>query len=298
MQPVDQSPLFYCCQLLAFCFSRRFEIYHGHNAENVTWEAQSRNPRQPNLLTFENVKFCTSELPSVSQLDNLSTCIGDLEQRICAKAASPASTSDAALQEAKSADASNLQLQMDVDKQRAFVPVSSPVDAQKIQAPSNNAEDTKKQPKDAVDSSGEMTVVVSKQQASDYASVVHLMSPTRTGVFDEVMTFMKMGVLEISPSGVPRLSEDWFSKVDIILLEDMESAWGSQMDPDGKYFVHKALRQGLEKHWERHSYGWVLTADPDDLIFDFDELDEWRMTFEGKVEEKANISEGIGRFGL
>jgi hypothetical protein len=296
-QPIDQNLLFYFGQLLDFCFCRRFEIFHGHNTENVTWEAQSRNPRQPNSLSFENVKFCTSELPSVSELDNLSTCIGDLAQRICAKAASPLSTSDAALQEAKSADASNLQLQMDVDKEQASVPVSSLVDAKKLQAPLN-VEDTKNQPTDAIDSSREMTVVVSKQQASDYASVVHLMSPTRTGVLDEVMIFTKMGILEISPSGVPRLSEDWFSKVDIILLEDMDSACGSQTDPDGKYCVHKALQQGLEKHWERHSYGWALTADPDDLIFDFDELDEWRKTFEGKVEEEANISEGIGRFGL
>jgi hypothetical protein len=295
LQPVEQSPLFCFCQLFAFCFSRRWEIYHGHNAENVTWEAQSRNPILPNSLSFENVKFCTSELPSVSELDNLSTCIGDLAQRICAKAASSASTSDGALQEAKSADASNLQ--MDVDKRQASVPVSSHVEAKKLQAPSNT-EDTNNQPTDAVDSSREMTVVVSKQQASDYASVVHLMSPSRTGVFDEMTTFTKMGILEISPSGVPRLSEDWFSKVDIILLEDMDSAWGSQMDPDGKYCVHQALRQGLDKNWKRHSYGWALTADPDDLIFDFDELDEWRNTFEGKVEEKGNISEGIGRFGL
>jgi hypothetical protein len=263
----------------------------------VTWEAQSRNPRQPKSLSFENVKCCTSEVSSVSELDNLSTCIGDLAQRICAKAASPANTSDAALQEAKIADASNLQLQMDVDKQQASVPLSSPVDAKKLQTPSNS-EDTKNQPADAVDSSREMTVVVSKQQASDYASVVHLMSPTRSGVYDELMAFTKMGILDISPSGVPRLSEDWFSKVEIILLEDMDTAWGSQIDPDGKYCVHKSLRQGLEKYWGRHSYGWALAADPDDLIFDFDELDEWRKTFEGKVEEKANISEGIGRFGL
>jgi hypothetical protein len=41
-----------------------------------------------------------------------------------------------------------------------------------------------------------------------------------------------------------------------------------------------------------------LTADPDDLIFNFDELDEWRKTFEGKVEEKANISEGMSVWAL
>ena len=265
----------------------------------MTWEAQSRNPRQPNSLSFENVKFCIPELVSVSELDNLSTCIGDLAQRICAKAASAASTL-AALQQVPNADASNLQQQqlIDVDQQQVSVPVSSPpVDAKKRQAPWN-VQDTKDLLADAVDSSREMTVVVSKQQATDYASVVHLMSSNRTGVLDEVKGFIKMGILEISPSGVPRLSEDWFSKVDIILLEDMDSAWRSQIDPDGKYCVHKVLRQGLEKHWERHSYGWALTADPDDLIFDFDELDEWRKTFEGKVEEKANISEGIGRFGL
>lgn len=234
----------------------------------------------------------------MSELDNLSTCIGDLAERICAKAASAASPVNAPLQQVTSADDSNLQQQLiDVDKQQVSVPVSSPVDVKKPQVPWS-AQATKDFPADAVNSSREMTVVVSKQQATDYASLVHLMSPTRTGVVDEVMAFIKMGILEISPSGVPRLSEDWSSKVDIILLADMDSAWKSQVDSDGKYCVPNALRQSLEEQWERHSDGWALRADPDDLIFDFDELDEWRKTFEGKVEEKTNISEGIGRFGL
>jgi hypothetical protein len=78
----------------------------------------------------------------------------------------------------------------------------------------------------------------------------------------------------------------------------MHAAWGTDADADGRHCVHFELRDALEEQWVKTDFGWVIAEDPDDIIFDLEVLQEWRQAFEGKVEEKANMLEGIGRFGL
>ena len=50
--------------------------------------------------------------------------------------------------------------------------------------------------------------------------------------------------------------------------------------------------------WKKSQYGWSTTDEPDDLVYDFEVLDEWREAFTGKIEEEKNIVDGVGRFGL
>ena len=127
----------------------------------------------------------------------------------------------------------------------------------------------------------------------------YLLSPASSGLYDELLAMVKMGLLDISPSsGIPLLAPDWASKVDYVVLEDMDAAWGTSGDPEGRHGIHFELRDALEEEWVKQSNGWALASDPDDIIFDLDELEEWREFFHGQLEEKAQISEGIGRFGL
>jgi hypothetical protein len=141
-------------------------------------------------------------------------------------------------------------------------------------------------------------VLVSKEEAEIYVCLANLLSPNRTGVYDEVLALVTMGILSIAPSGIPKLTSEWFSRVDILMLDEFHGAWGPKADPDGLYCVQHKLRRGLEKNWVRTDRGWAMADDPDDLCFDFEELDEWRLNFEGTVEANENHSEGIGRFGL
>ena len=141
------------------------------------------------------------------------------------------------------------------------------------------------------------TVGIKVQKTDELACIAHFLSPARTGIFDELMALVKTEVLKIE-HGVAVLTDDWVTKVDYFLLEDMDRSWSLEKDPDGKYCVNNELRSHLEGHWTKSEHGWALIDQQDELIYDFEELEEWRRTFEGKVEAKENISEGIGRFGL
>jgi hypothetical protein len=126
---------------------------------------------------------------------------------------------------------------------------------------------------------------------------MYLLSPTSSGLYDELLALLRMNVLKVR-NGIPVLAEDWYENVDIIVLDDMSDYWSSEADPDGKYCVHEEIRDTLEEKWIKYSYGWALADYPKELIFDYSVLDEWRETFEGRLEEQGNRSEGIGRFGL
>jgi hypothetical protein len=143
------------------------------------------------------------------------------------------------------------------------------------------------------------SAVVSKQVADEFAWIAHLLSPQRSGLYDELQTLITMDILHIhSVSGIPVLADDWVGKMDVFVLEELDTAWGTRADPDGKYCIHDELVDALEENWVKTSYGWALAEDPDDLIFDLEELDEWRQSFEGKLDAKENYSVGIGRFGI
>ena len=139
---------------------------------------------------------------------------------------------------------------------------------------------------------------VSNEIVDQFCMIIHLLSPARTGLYDEMIALLKMGVFKISTSGIPLLTEDWWTKIDIVVLDDMHTSWSTKIDPDSRHCVNEELRDTLEEKWVKSSRGWTLLENRDELIFDFAILDEWRETFEGRLEEKANLLEGIGRFGL
>jgi hypothetical protein len=117
-------------------------------------------------------------------------------------------------------------------------------------------------------------------------------------LYDELLAFIKMEVLEIHPTGIPVVTPDWYSKVDIVLLDDMDRFWGSDADPEGRFCINYEMRDTLEEQWKKSHFGWSTVDDPKDFVFDFEVLDEWRIAFEGRMEERLNIAEGVGRFGL
>jgi hypothetical protein len=138
----------------------------------------------------------------------------------------------------------------------------------------------------------------SNEVLDQFYLVIHLLSPARSGLYDEMIALLKMGIFKISPSGIPVLTKDWWTKIDIVVLDEMNSSWSTKTDPDSRHCVSEELRDMLEEKWVKSDYGWSLLENRKELIFDFAILDEWRETFEGRLEEKANLSEGIGRFGL
>ena len=153
-----------------------------------------------------------------------------------------------------------------------------------------------------------------KELAEKSAWLAHLCQSS--GIVDELVALIKMGILSLDGSssgasthGVPMLTTDWKSQVDVTILNEMDALWGPTADPDGLYCVNNTLRSELEEYWIKVDAGesgngngggggWALAEEPDVLCFDFDELHEWRSAFEGKVEIHANHEEGIGRFGL
>jgi hypothetical protein len=239
--------------LVVLVENRRFEIYHGHTSENASWEAQSRNPRQPGSRPFENIQFRESDKYAVAQLDTLGS-------RLCAPETAKPSTPALGLSTAALG--------------QSTVSVS-----EKSETPKPHG--------------------VTKEVADEFAWIAHLLSPQRSGLYDELQTLITMNILQIHPvSGIPVLADDWVGKMDVFVLEELDTAWGTTADPDGKYCIHDELVDALEEYWVKSSYGWALAEDPDDLIFDLEELDEWRQSFEGKLDAKENYSVGIGRFGI
>jgi len=127
--------------------------------------------------------------------------------------------------------------------------------------------------------------------------LAHLLSPERTGVYDELFALKRLGIINIK-SGIPRICKDWYGRVDLILLNEMQACWAPSVDNQGKYMVHNKIRSKLSKKWTMEDQGWALKEDPEDIIFDFDEWEEWRESFEAKQDEEAKTVHGIGRFGL
>jgi hypothetical protein len=56
------------------------------------------------------------------------------------------------------------------------------------------------------------------------------------------------------------------------------------------------MRKILSKKWCRTEYGWTLTSESDDIVFDFAEFDEWRAAFEEKQSARLDGAVGVGQF--
>lgn len=126
-------------------------------------------------------------------------------------------------------------------------------------------------------------------------ALAYILSPDQTGVCDELLALLSTNVLVVDEErGIPVLAGDWYSRVDAMLLNDMHSRWGAAVDPIGKCGIMDEVRS-LSDHWERTDKGWLLKEE-DDLVFLFDELEEWREAFEEKHESHLEDAEGIGKF--
>ena len=126
----------------------------------------------------------------------------------------------------------------------------------------------------------------------------HLLSPERTGVLDELLALHRFGVLTLKKGGVPKAAKAWYSSIDLMLLNEMYECWSPQADPSGKFMVSNKLRRKLHDKWMPSEQGWSLKDEPTEIIFEYDEWEEWRNSFESKQEEKTNTEHGIGGFGL
>ncbi len=241
------------------------------------------NPREPSALSFEHVRHGMNLLDkkSVSTLSRASNAIAALEDSIQTELWKQTmipndNTKNLSqlIESASSADA------MEADHVKS-------IDLESPESPNCSA-----------DSKAQGQFDVSDETVEQLCLAAYFLSPASSGLYDEILALLQMGVIFISNSGIPVLEEDWTSKVEFVILEDMDTAWGSHVDPEGRYCIHQEFRDALEEDWVKTNCHWALASDPEDVIFDTDVLEEWREFFQGQLEEKANISEGIGRFGL
>mmetsp|Transcript_25162 Transcript_25162/g.62039 ORF Transcript_25162/g.62039 Transcript_25162/m.62039 type:complete len:1007 (+) Transcript_25162:894-3914(+) len=140
---------------------------------------------------------------------------------------------------------------------------------------------------------------VNQENADYFLMAAHLLYPSTSGLYDELVALLEMEVLKLDPSGIPGVaSMDWYTNVDVVILEDLDRCFGSDADPEGRFCINDELRDTLEEKWVMSEYGWAMTDDPNDLVFDYDVIDAWREAFQGEMEEQANLAEGVGRYGL
>ena len=121
-------------------------------------------------------------------------------------------------------------------------------------------------------------------------------SPLRTGILDEVLAFVRTEIMSIDDRGIPVLTEDWWSKVDFLLLDDMQRRFGVSADPNGKYGVAEKIRKILDQEWTTTPKGFAFGSDPDDVVYDFQEFDQWRIVFEQKQQAQSEGAMGVHRF--
>jgi hypothetical protein len=127
--------------------------------------------------------------------------------------------------------------------------------------------------------------------------LAHFLSPSRSGIYDELMALIRMRVIVVQPNGIPSMAKDWWSFVDILLLDDMWTHWGLQQDENNNHGIHSKVRKALHRKWIRDDFGWALNPHINDIIFEFDEFEEWRVAYEAKQQTTSDGVHGIGRFG-
>jgi hypothetical protein len=96
------------------------------------------------------------------------------------------------------------------------------------------------------------------------------------------------------------LAEDWFSKVDPLVLDDMDAKWSYAADPDNKYLIDHKVKRDLANYWTRadDDDAWVLQEDLSEIVFVDEEWEEWRRSFEAEKSIVADSEDGIGKFGI
>jgi hypothetical protein len=122
-------------------------------------------------------------------------------------------------------------------------------------------------------------------------------SPSVSGVYDELLALIRSDVLIVDSRGVPLLAKDWWTRVDILMLDEMAQRFGMRADPKGQHGICENVRKKLGRTWVRTERGWAFASDVDDVIFDFDEFDEWHQAYQEKQKNRSDGVDGIGRFG-
>jgi len=135
-----------------------------------------------------------------------------------------------------------------------------------------------------------------KEELEVLKALACFVSPDRSGIADEILALMKMDIIEIDERGACVLAEEWWANADLLLLEDMNLNWGRSVDPRRKHGVSEKIQKILREKWRRTESGWVANEEPNSLVFDFEEFDDWREAFERKQQSLLDDSEGIGWF--
>jgi hypothetical protein len=135
-----------------------------------------------------------------------------------------------------------------------------------------------------------------QQHAQPLNVLAHVLSPTRTGVMDELDALIKTKVVVVDDRGIPTLSRDWWTRVDILVLDDMEAKWGIDIDTKGKCGVFEPICKTLYRKWTSCDTGWALNTDIEDIVYEYQEFDEWRMAFTDKQRSRFDHADGIGKF--
>lgn len=135
--------------------------------------------------------------------------------------------------------------------------------------------------------------------------VLHLVSPERSGILDELLSLVRSGIIRKTKSGGAVLRKHWYSQVDNpLLLDDMNARWSLDADPENKHCVHNKIRYNLASYWMRlddHGGGggaWALSEDMTEEVYLDQDFEEWRQSFEEKAEMKSSEEDGIGKFGI
>lgn len=268
---------------ISFLSCRRWELFHGHNSEGAQWESQSTNPRQPNALSLEHVGHVSVE-GATAKLSAASQAIADLEDEIQTELIRQRTTPT---KPEPTSASSNSSLS------------SKPImDSDPPTAPSAKLAEANAKPSTTPEAEKKIDLDLSAETVEHLCLAAYLLSPASSGLYDELLALVQAGALEISTNGIPRLSKDWVTKVDVVLLQDLDAAWGTHLDPEGRYGIHPGMRDCVEEAWTKTSDGCWALDDGDDVVYDESELEEWRQFFQGQRDEQANVSDGIGRFGL
>lgn len=132
----------------------------------------------------------------------------------------------------------------------------------------------------------------------DLLRIVYLVSPQRTGLFDELVALHRAGILAKTKKGGAVLTEDWVQRADPVLLDDMHLRWHVGEDVLNKFRVHPRVRRDLANYWLRLDEGWALNEDISDVVYSNDEWSLWRRNFQAQIEHQADNNDGIGNFGI
>jgi len=178
--------------------------------------------------------------------------------------------------------------QLSAQNDAKIVPISGPT------APSKDRDDKAgKIPSDTA------FAEVANGQIEDLALIAHLVSPEKSGLYDELVALIRSGLLKVDNKGVAVLNGDeWYTKLDVLLLNDMFHHWSPSVDIGNKFCMNERVRQILQANWERIDGDWALADDPFDIVHHEEEYQEWRRSFENTNQAQEDYIEGIGKFGF